>query len=172
MLHSWSVWCVLILFKVACSQQPRPGKVGLGLYNTCLFSYKVKEEYRFSILRMSFTDAIVSLLLSATCSEISNHGLQSHCSDAVRNFNLWWICVKVTERRLKGCCRCQQGWRLLGAHFKLAWQRKLLAASTWMWQHSLGHWSSQPKILETRTIFIDDPVGNWSYFDIWDPGKL
>lgn len=46
-LHSLSVWCVLILCKEGGCQQPRLGKGwggGLWLYNICLFCYKVKEQ--------------------------------------------------------------------------------------------------------------------------------
>ena len=53
---------------------------------------------------------------------------------------------------------------LLETYFKIAWQRKLLTNSMWVWQLHLGPWSFQPQIHKSRPAFIHCPVGNWSYF--------
>lgn len=42
LLHTWSVWCVLILFRMAAASNASM-QGGLWLYNICLFCYKVKE---------------------------------------------------------------------------------------------------------------------------------
>lgn len=49
MLHSLSVWCVLILFQKACCQQARLSKVGLRFYAIHLFCCKVKDNVSLSL---------------------------------------------------------------------------------------------------------------------------
>lgn len=42
-LHSWSVWRVLILFEESGCQQTQAWQEGFWLYSICLFCYKVEE---------------------------------------------------------------------------------------------------------------------------------